>query len=121
MKPIWEGNPRNLFKKHGREHTRGMTVNRFAAKIELEHLVFGVRRNLTENLAEAIRVHGEDALLEHFADENNIAAMTHTRMMQDDVPIPSLGNWEDIEPAPTRPMTDEEFAAYAFAWHDRDA
>ncbi len=120
MRSTWEGHPRHLSRKHGREHTRGVSVSRFAARIELEQLVFDVKRTLTENLVEALRLHGEDALLEHFAHENNVAAMTHVRMAADDVPVPSLGRWEDIEPAPTRPLTDDEFAAYAFAWHNRD-
>ena len=46
--------------------------------------------------------------------ERGIQGLARLRL-SDQLPVPDLGDWDALEPAPTRRLTDEEYAAYATA------
>jgi hypothetical protein len=55
----------------------------------------------------------ESELLEHISRQG-IEDFARIQL-SDELPIPDLGDWDALEGAPTRPLTDEEFNAYIAA------
>ena len=73
-------------------------------------------RRVLQALAELVRTLmtvDESELLAQIS-ERGIQGLARLRL-SDDLPVPDLGDWDALEPAPTRRLTDEEYADYATA------